>query len=89
METEFAAKELSSDLPGLHTNYNISMDLVHVVCGSKLFIEVFYLYGEKNGGNTSGTKQLKKCYPLFLLCFHLLWNKLEIMFSAGVSGCCQ
>ncbi len=48
METEFAAKELSSDLPGLHTNYiYISMDLVHVVCGSKLFIEVFYLYGEK------------------------------------------
>ncbi len=52
-------------------------------------LKCFISMEKNNGGNTSGTKQLKKCYALFLLYFHLLWIKLEIMFSAGVSGCCQ
>ncbi len=43
------------------------MDLVHVVCGSKLFIEVFYLYGEKEWGKYFWNQAAKKSV---ILCFY-------------------
>lgn len=71
METEFAAKELCSDLPALHMNYLsiYILDLVGVVCGS----DFFYLYGEKEWGKYFWNQAAKKVFcsaftlfPLFV-----------------------